>query len=915
MSIFSKFFGDHNQKSLDNLQPIVDQINQLEPATKKLSDEELKNKTKHFKQELTSGKSLDDILPEAFAVVREASVRTTGMRHFDVQLLGGIILHQGKITEMRTGEGKTLVATLPLYLNALAGQGAHLVTVNDYLARCHTAWMGQIYQALGLSVGNIQHDSAFLYDPNYRGEKVEGDEEDQERDNKGGFEVKEDFLKPVTRQEAYQADITYGTNNEFGFDYLRDNMVGDFGQMVQRPLHYALIDEIDSVLIDEARTPLIISAPAEESTEKYHQFASLVPRLKENTDFNIDEKMRATTLTEKGIANLEKMLGLKNIYEERGIETVHHIEQALKAHTLFQRDRDYVVKGNEVVIVDEFTGRLMPGRRYSEGLHQAIEAKENVQVQRESRTMATVTFQNYFRMYKKLAGMTGTAATSAEEFANVYKLETMIIPTHKPMVRQDLNDKIYKTELGKFKAVAREVKIRQEKGQPVLIGTVSIEKNEQLSSLLKKEGVVHELLNAKNHEKEGSIIAQAGKKGMVTVATNMAGRGVDIVLGGNPPDPREAETIKEVGGLCVIGTERHEARRIDNQLRGRAGRQGDPGSTQFYVSMEDDLMRLFGSDRMKAIMTTLRVPDDQPIEHKIISKSLESAQAKVEGNNFDARKHVLEYDDVMNRHREVIYKRRKQILEAWEQEKQRLESKEIKSEVKTLKETLLEMIEQEIEDLVSHHAAEEGKVNGAWNIEEVVESYGAILATSFDLHAKLLEIADKRKEAGNGAEARTRIIQYLFDLAKKAYNNKEKDVGEQNMRQIERLVLLRTIDTLWVDHLDAMTRLREGIGLRGYGQKDPLVEYKREGFQLFQDLLNTIQKQVASTIFKVSVAPAAQQQKTVIEKASESGQKIGTQEGKGDGGSRPEKSNKIRRNDPCPCGSGKKYKKCCGRGE
>ena len=912
MSIFSKFLGDPNKKTLGKLQPIVDEIDRLEPEIKKLSDEELKDKTKYFREELAGGKSLDDILPATFAAVREASVRTTGMRPFAVQLLGGIILHQGKIAEMRTGEGKTLVAVLPLYLNALAGKGAHLVTVNDYLVRAHTTWMGQIYHALGLTVGSIQHDAAYLYDPNYQGDKEEGSPEDQERDSRGAYEVQYDYLRPVTRPEAYKADVTYGTNNEFGFDYLRDNMVGELGQMAQRRLHYAIIDEIDSILIDEARTPLIISAPAEESTEKYHEFSRLVPKLKENTDYNVDEKMRATTLTEEGIANLEKMLGLKNIYEERGIETVHHIEQALKAHTLFQRDRDYVVKGNEVVIVDEFTGRLMPGRRYSEGLHQAIEARENVQVQRESRTMATVTFQNYFRMYKKLAGMTGTAATSAEEFANVYELETLIMPTHKPMIRQDLNDKIYKSELGKFKAVAKEAKARQEKGQPVLIGTVSIEKNEQLSDLLKKEGVKHELLNAKQHEQEGSIIAQAGKKGAVTVATNMAGRGVDIILGGNPPDPREAEAIKEVGGLCVIGTERHEARRIDNQLRGRAGRQGDPGSTQFYVSMEDDLMRLFGSDRMKAIMTTFKVPEDQPIEHKIISRSLESAQAKVEGNNFDARKHVLEYDDVMNRHREVIYKRRRQVLEAWEQVKRQAEGKKVKTGVKMLKEIVLEMIEQEIEDIISHHTAEEGKVNGDWNIEEIIESFNSILATSFDLRAKLTELADKRSEAGNGAEARTKIIRYLSDLVKKAYDNKEKEVGEPAMRQIERLVLLRTIDTLWVDHLDAMTHLREGIGLRGYGQKDPLVEYKREGFQLFQDLLNTIQKQVASTVFKVSVAPAVQQQRTVIERASENGQKIGTQSAKGDGGSRPEKSNKVRRNDPCPCGSGKKYKKCCG---
>ncbi len=928
MSLFNKIFGDPNEKELKQLYPLVDKVNSFESEISKLNDEKLKDKTREFRERLEKGEKLDDIMPEAYACVREVSKRTTKMRHYDVQILGGIVLHQGRISEMRTGEGKTLVATLPLYLNALSGKGCHLVTVNDYLSRRDAAWMGQIYHALGLSVGTIQHDTAFLYDPEFKS----AEQTDEERDKLGNFKVFDDFLRPVTRKEAYQADITYGTNNEFGFDYLKDNMVGNLEQMVQRDLSFAIIDEVDSILIDEARTPLIISAPAEESTDKYRQFASLIPRLKENIDYNVDEKMKAATLTEEGITKIENILNVKNIYEEGGIQTVHHIEQALKAHTLFLRDRDYVVKEGEVIIVDEFTGRLMPGRRYSEGLHQAIEAKEGVEVKRESRTMATITFQNYFRMYKKLAGMTGTAATSSDEFQNVYGLDVVKIPTNKPMIREDKNDKVFKSELGKFKAIAREVKERHEKGQPVLIGTVSIEKNERLSELLSREGIEHKLLNAKNHEKEAEILAQAGSLGAVTCATNMAGRGVDIILGGNPPDSKQAEQIKNLGGLCVIGTERHEARRIDNQLRGRAGRQGDPGSSQFFVSMEDDLMRLFGSDRAKALMDTFKFPEDQPIENRIITHQLESAQSKVETNHFDMRKHVLQYDDVMNKHREVIYKRRKQILEAWEVEKRKLEdnsrqritententqtTQKINTETlkgeetlkinKTLKQNLLELIEEEIESVVSHHAAEDKEHK--FNTEEVFETIKTIFPVADDLRIKLEEIKSNTEDLQNGAGTRTKVIEYLVDLAKQKYEEKEKEVTPPILRQIERAVLLRSIDTLWIDHLEVLDHLREGIGLRGYGQRDPLVEYKREAFQYFQQLLEGIRKQVVYSIYKVGVMV---KRKSPMENKNMnfSGSKKGGEESK----AKPIKSDKVGRNDPCPCGSGKKYKKCHGK--
>ena len=806
----SKIFGRADKNYLKRFLPIVEKINSLELKFEKFSEQDLKSKTIEFKERLKRGENLDNILPEAFALVREASKRTLGQRHFDVQLIGGIILHQGKIAEMKTGEGKTLAATLPLYLNALEGKGVHLVTVNDYLSRRDTVWMGQIYHLLGLRVGCLNHEQAFLYDPEYK--KAEG-REDKIRDELGSFKVIEDFLRPVSRKEAYLADITYGTNNEFGFDYLRDNMVYDLKDQVQRGFHYAIIDEVDSILIDEARTPLIISGATEESTKKYYQFAKLISKLEKEKDYIVDEKLKAATFTEEGQNKIVGYLGV-DPWAENDIATTHQLESALKAKALFKKDRDYVLKDGKVVIVDEFTGRLMPGRRWSGGIHQAIEAKEGVEVQKESVVYATITFQNYFRMYKKLAGMTGTAVTSAEEFDKVYNLEVVVVPTNKPMIRKDLPDRIYKTSEGKFRALVKEIKERHKKGQPVLVGTVSIEKNEYLGRLLEIEGIPYKILNAKHHEKEGEIIAQAGRLGAVTIATNMAGRGVDIILGGNPPDKEEQKKVIELGGLHVIGTERHEARRIDNQLRGRAGRQGDPGSSQFFVSLDDDLMRIFGGDRIRALMDTLKIPDDQPIEAKIISKAIESAQTKVEGFNFDARKHVLEYDNVMNKHREVFYSRRREILERMENG--------------TLREKILEMVE----------------------------------------------------DAG---------------FSKSDYEKKEKEIGKDKMRQLEKIICLRVFDVFWVEHLENMAQLMDSVGLRAYGQRDPLVEYKTEGHKMFRHLLQTINKVVADSILKAEVEPAPYFKQKSIERKFAS----------------KKKERKIGRNDPCPCGSGKKYKKCC----
>ena len=917
MSILTKIFGDPNKKVLAKIQPLIEQINLLEKDIEKLSDEELKNKTQIFKDRLTKGETLDDLLVEAFAVVREAAKRVLGQRNFDVQLIGGIVLHQGQIAEMKTGEGKTLTSTLAIYLNALAGRGVHVVTVNDYLARRDCAWMGQIFNFLGLTVGCIQNQRvSYLYDSTAKADKSDNAEESLKI-----FKVDMDNLRLIeSRRAAYDCDITYGTNNEFGFDYLRDNMVQGLAEKAQRDLYYAIVDEVDSILIDEARTPLIISAPDAESTDKYYKFAKIVQTLKENEDYNIDEKMRSVTFSEAGQEKLAKQLGF-DPWVQMDYESTFDLEAALKALTLFKKEIEYVVKDGEIIIVDEFTGRLMYGRRYSEGIHQAIEAKEGLQIQKESKTLATITFQNLFRLYEKLAGMTGTAITEAEEFFKIYKLEVVEVPTNMPMIRFDMNDLIYKNECAKFNAVMEEVKKRQDKGQPVLIGTISIEKNEYLSSLLEKNGIKYNILNAKNHEREAEFIAQAGRRGSVTLATNMAGRGVDIILGGNPPDAKEAKKVKELGGLHVIGTERHEARRIDNQLRGRSGRQGDPGSSQFFVSLEDDLMRIFGSDRIKGIMETLHMPEEIPIENRFISKSIEQAQRKVEGNNFDIRKHLVDYDDVLNKHREVIYAKRHEILEIAEN---------FKTDV-VLRDRIFEIIEAELEQVVLFHAA--GENEGRWNIKEIYE----VVSTIFPIEEKdMIELKAIRKTAGDKAEdahARTKIINYLVELAHQAYDNLEKRIDNPEfMKAIEKGVMLRAIDYFWINHLEAINHLRTGIGLRGYGQMDPLVEYKKEAYRLFNELLNNIQKQVVYSIFKIGLvqqaAPSLIEQAKKYHGAPETMDK-GTSPFKaeanlyGDQGDRSQqvvkKRGEVGRNEPCPCGAthpdGRpiKYKNCHGK--
>jgi len=862
MNFLDKIFGDPNKKALKKLESIVARVNAAEDGVKDLSDDDLKNKTQEFKDRIKDGESLDQLLPEAFAVSREAAKRVLGQRAFDTQVMGGITLHQGNIAEMKTGEGKTLAATMPVYLNALSGKGVHVVTVNDYLAKRDAEWMGQVYSFLGLTVGTILH----------------------------GKSTQE-------RREAYLADITYGTNNEFGFDYLRDNMASSKENLVQRELNFTIVDEVDSILIDEARTPLIISAPDEESASQYKQFAAVVPQLSENVDYNIDEKMRTAVLTDEGINKVEKLLGLNDIYESGNITLAHHIEQSLKAHALYKKDRDYVIKDGQIVIVDEFTGRLMPGRRYGEGLHQAIEAKEGVEVKQESKTLATITFQNFFRLYNKLSGMTGTAKTEEEEFYKIYGLEVIVIPTNKPLARKNLNDLVYVNEAAKFNAVVEDIKERHKVGQPLLVGTISIEKSELLSDMLKREGVKHEVLNAKHHEKEAEIVKNAGQKGMVTIATNMAGRGTDIKLG---------EGVKELGGLHIVGTERHESRRIDNQLRGRAGRQGDPGSSQFFVSLEDDLMRLFGSEKIKNMMKTLKVPEDQPLEHKMISGAIESAQKKVEGHNFDIRKHVLQYDDVMNRQREVIYGKRRDIL--------------VKD---SIKETVKTDIDQEIEGLVNFHCA--GENQSDWNTKEVLEVLNTVFPVSPDLEAGI-----------KSTESTDKMIDLIKSEANSLYDQKEKEAGEETWRKVEKAVNLRVIDLLWVEHLDAMVRMREGIGLRGYAQKDPLAEYKQEAYGMFQRLLAAIASDVTKMIFKVRVEAISPAQKAELAEKRKLAEK-GAEEPKGDfedekkelpsvssdtniSQSTPsairqpgEKKQKVGRNDPCPCGSGKKYKKCCGK--
>ncbi|MCK9379079.1 MAG: preprotein translocase subunit SecA [Candidatus Moranbacteria bacterium] len=896
IQIFKKIFGS-NERELKKFQPIVDKINSLNGEMSKLSDEELKEKTQEFRRRITEigdeKKSLEEILPEAFAVVREAAYRVIGEKHYDVQLIGGLILHQGKIAEMKTGEGKTLTSTLPIYLNALSGKGAHVVTVNDYLAKRDCNWMGSIFNFLGLSTACIMHDVSYRYQPKL----IDNNEVSVEMEN----------LSPVSRRDAYGCDITYGTNNEFGFDFLRDNMAHSLEQYSQRGFNYVIVDEVDSILIDEARTPLIISAPDAESTKQYVQFAKIVPQLKMTEDFEVDEKMRSVTLTDKGISRVEKLLGVGNIYEPGKISYVHHLEQSLKAEILFKKEKDYIVKDGKVVIVDDFTGRLMEGRRYSEGLHQAIEAKEGVVVQRESKTLATITFQNYFRMYNKISGMTGTAVTSAEEFSKVYKLDVMDVPTNVPAQRKDLPDIVYKTEEGKFKAIVEKIKKINKIGQPILVGTVAIEKSEYLSELLTREGIKHAVLNAKQHEKEAQIISDAGQKGSVTIATNMAGRGTDIKLG---------EGVREVGGLLIIGTERHEARRIDNQLRGRSGRQGDPGASQFYVSLEDELMRRFGGDRMKNMMNTLGLPDDQPIQNKIISKTIENAQSKIEGFNFDIRKHVLEYDDVMNKQREVIYRNRRKILET-----------------KNARNEIFQYISEELELIVSSRCETD---ECDWDTKTIMTDIGGIFSLSDD-DKKQLQIISNDKGSDSATQV-SKMLDYLMGKAKQAYAQKEEEIGQENMRKVEKMIILQTIDTLWMNHLDQIDYLRQGIGLRGYGQRDPLIEYKKEAYDLFSRLIRSIHSTIVNTIFKITLARPLEQTSVENKKDNwnfqgaddqiEQFKSVKNQQAVASGGSNSADAPKQKpihieklpgRNDPCPCGAKKedgtpkKYKNCCGK--
>ncbi|MBI2551576.1 preprotein translocase subunit SecA [Candidatus Uhrbacteria bacterium] len=981
MSILNAIFGDPNKKVLKKMEKDVAQINALEASVQGLSDEQLKGKTVEFRERLAKGEALDSLLPEAFATVREAAKRTLSQRHFDVQLMGGLALYHGSIAEMRTGEGKTLTATTALYARALEGKGAHLVTVNDYLARRDAVWMGQIFHALGMTIGCIQHAGGFRYDPEFvskeegGGGRGEGGEQGgQNADGRtvsatshlpppiASFKVDQEYLRPVARVEAYSADITYGTNNEFGFDYLRDNMAGRLKDQVMRGLHYAIVDEVDSILIDEARTPLIISAPSAAVNEMYVRISPIIRGLIEKEDFHVDEKLHAATFTEQGITKVEQALGLANLYDA-GHNVHYYADVTLRAYALYRRDVQYVVREGEVVIVDEFTGRLMPGRRFSEGIHQAIEAKEGVPIQKESLTLATITFQNYFRIYRHLGGMTGTAATEAEEFSKIYNLEVTQIPTHRANARKDQTDRVYKNAKGKFDAVVAEVKRLHEAGEPVLVGTVSIEKNELLGALLAQAGVPHEILNAKNHEREAEIIAQAGRPGAVTIATNMAGRGVDIMLGGNPPDPTNFEKVKELGGLCVIGTERHESRRIDNQLRGRSGRQGDPGVTQFYLSLEDDLMRIFGSDRTKSMMDRLGVPDDVPIENRMVTGAIERAQKRVEAHHFDSRKHLLEYDDVLNKHREVIYGRRKEILEAVEAEDKTL-----------LKMRVLEVVENEVEQAVAMHAAEGMHVGtlpatsmqaqGAQGVQgaqtegqkELAAVIETILPLTDEQKAKITSLVKTaQSDRQIQAQEQTNMIEAIMAIVKENYEEMEKAFGREQLQQIERGVILRAMDSLWIDHLAAMGALRHGIGLRGYGQIDPLTEYKREGYKMFQQLLMTINQEIAYGFFKSAKHAKdrmeAMQADVMSKLLSQSGlggeaAGIGRRQAAGNtvgagiqpahaeateqkappsieqqggvGGGRSVQPaaqvsfENVGRNDPCPCGSGKKYKKCHG---
>ncbi len=882
-----KIFGSKNEREIKRLRPDLDEINRIEPEISALSDDELRGKIAEWKANISAiedreqrDEAMLEILPQVFAVVREASKRTIGQRHFDVQLIGGMILHQGRIAEMKTGEGKTLAETLPAVLNAMSGRGVHVVTVNDYLARRDSEWMGRIYNFLGLSVGVVVHGVT-----------------DQER------------------KIAYRADITYGQNNEFGFDYLRDNMKFNIEDYVQREHNFAIVDEVDSILIDEARTPLIISGASEESTDTYYVVDRVIPRLKPEEHYTIDEKMRTVALTEDGVTRVEQLLGVENLYDPRNILLLHHANQGLRAHTLFKRDVDYVVKDGEVIIVDEFTGRLMPGRRWSDGLHQAVEAKENVKIESENQTLATITFQNYFRMYKKLSGMTGTADTEAVEFKEIYGLEVVVIPTNQPMIRIDNHDVVYKTEDEKFDAVIEEIRDCHERGQPVLVGTVSIEKSERVADKLKKTGVKHSVLNAKNHEREAEIVAQAGRFGAVTISTNMAGRGTDIVLGGNPEfmaaaeagtkDPAEAnfqaalakyveqckgerEQVLEAGGLHILGTERHESRRIDNQLRGRSGRQGDPGSSRFYMSLEDDLLRIFGADRLKGLMGRIGMEDNEPIEHRWISRAIENAQKKVEAHNFDIRKHLLEYDDVMNKQREVVYHRRRELLGG-----------------ASLKDDVLDMCDALIEEIAGAHANDE--------IDPVEWDWKAIDDAFFKQFKFRPAFNAQTEVGGNPIHGSEDLIEIGSERVHQFYDQREAEFTEPVMRQIEKIVMLQTLDSLWKDHLLAMDHLKEGIGLRGYAQVNPLVEYQKEGFTMFEALMAVMQQDVVEKVFSVQVQRRQDVEQIQQPKPQRVVMSHGGESEAAAAAPAKRETEKVGRNDPCPCGSGKKYKRCHGK--
>jgi preprotein translocase subunit SecA len=853
-AIVKKVVGTKNDRELRRIEEYARRVNQMEGAVRRLSDAELSAFTARFKENLSQGSTLEEILPEAFAVVRETSRRTLEMRHFDSQIIGGVVLHEGRIAEMKTGEGKTLVATLAVYLNALVGKGVHVVTVNDYLAKRDSEWMGTIYRFLGLEVGLIQHHL--------------GDQE---------------------RQEAYRADVTYGTNNEYGFDYLRDNMKFHLDQLVQRDLHYAIVDEVDSILIDEARTPLIISGPVEESTEEYYRVDRIAPGLKAEQDYQLDEKARTVALTEEGVARCEKLLGVENLYDPTNMEVLHHVNQALRAHTLFKKDVDYVVKDGEVVIVDEFTGRLMPGRRWSEGLHQAVEAKEGVRIAQENQTLASITFQNYFRMYSKLAGMTGTADTEAAEFKKIYNLDVVIIPTNRPLIRYNYHDQIYRSEKEKFNAVVEEIIQLWEEGRPILVGTISIEKSEKLARMLKRRGIPHHVLNAKYHEREAEIVARAGQSKAVTIATNMAGRGTDIVLG---------EGVAGIGGLHIIATERHESRRIDNQLRGRSGRQGDPGSSRFYLSLEDDLLRIFGSDRLSSIMGKIGMEEGQPIEHKMVTRAIENAQKKVEGHNFEIRKQLLEYDDVMNQQREFIYSQRRQILSGGD-----------------IHEDVLEMIDEITEGVLEANCPEDGHPTD-WDRKGLKQNLKA-----------LFNIRDVPMEALKESHRET-LVEEVRKLIQGRFQQREDEFGPEQFREMERVIMLQVLDSLWKDHLYSMDILKEGIGLRGYGQKNPLTEYKREGFHMFNQMVQRVREDVVQFLFRAEMVRPVQQRYREIPRGEREetwgmglatgprAKAVETQKAASEAGATVtyrRHGRKIGRNEPCPCGSGKKYKKCCGQ--